>query len=393
MAKGASVPEGARLTHVFLNGGRASVPDHLRPAFLREYAAAVLRREPLYVVERSMPTYRMFADLDVHCAPSATTAAARMQCVARVLDAALAALPAEGPLCAPLSICVRVGRGPGALDKVGAHLVWEDLVVDDTSAARLRDAWVASATTHHSDVGDWESILDGAVYKRNGLRMPWSLKRGAAEGDVYEPFGTWDRATGLVAIPAPSVTSCLESVVGWLHRTTLFTYSTPDDDAAVRVKRRGSPVLHMHPKAASRSRADADAGECLSPADAAALRRALPAVYAACEFPKVLHTPGAATLVVTTDSRYCHHIGRRHRGNHVYLVLCRDGAVLQKCHSTTEDDAGCPCARVSTRIADAHPLGHLFSTAEKKTPGSLRPPTTRSRARLLCEKIAAIRGG
>ena len=53
------------LTHVFLNGGKASVPDSARAVFNTKYVESYLLGYELYVVERAInDRFKMFVDID-----------------------------------------------------------------------------------------------------------------------------------------------------------------------------------------------------------------------------------------------------------------------------------------------------------------------------------------
>jgi hypothetical protein len=177
------------LTHVFLNGGRARVPPEAHDAFLAAYIDALMRGEVLHLVERAHGTYRMFADLDVR-APSEMVRADDV--LKTAITHALRCLPPLLRVAAGDDILVLVRRGAA---KAGAHLVWPELYVDDRCALALRDAWArdceregaAAASTSTATAIDWDTVIDASVYRRNGLRMPWSLKRGGTVDEVYEP--------------------------------------------------------------------------------------------------------------------------------------------------------------------------------------------------------------
>ncbi len=345
------------LTHVMLNGGRASVPLAERgDGLLGAYAADVAAGRPLHVVECTMRgTYRMFADVDLK-APSGPEADALL---AGVLGVALDAgsLPPQLRRGRAL-VCSRTWD---AMDgKIGAHVVWEDVRVDDAAAAALRDRWVcaiAEGPFAGQGIAWWDRTIDRAVYRANGLRMPWSLKVGGRT--VYAPthaadFGTAGELEPIV--PAVPARPTRDAALAWLRRASLMACAPGEPGSGVPPYGPAAVSPALEPSvAASDARRLADAGCAKAGAGAGGGRGrdgwagrtltaeedeqipGLPAVYRGRVTGVRLHrrddgaVPGVATASLA--SRCCHIAGREHSHNHVYLVLHADGRVAQRCHS------------------------------------------------------------
>lgn len=322
---GAAAGDAGPLTHVFLDGGRARVPLCARGELLDQYAA-LAPGGGLYAVERAVGTYRMFADFDV-----AGDAAARAD-LGALLARSLACLPA--PLRrGTVAVCSRRAAG-----KAGLHLVWADAWVDDPTARALRDAWVAACVEADSGAGAgggglaWDSVIDAAVYRRSGLRMPWSWKRGAGAESAYLPshtvsFADAEPRVEAVAAPAPHDVAAVRA---WLDRVSLragegqavdplcAAFAPPS--AGARGKRKAPPGV-------------AGVGALLDADAEAALRAVLPPEYSCAPLSLRATLGGARAAVIGCGSRHCLAAGRAHGTSGVFFVVSEAGAVTQRCFS------------------------------------------------------------
>ena len=382
----------ASLTHVFLNGGKACLPPEARAEFLDVYARIVASggASSLYAVERSGTTYRMFADMDVPL-PEGTTNAEGDALIREILGVALANVPTV-LRAGDVTLCSRPSSG----GKVGAHLIWSDaLRVDDGQALDARATWVASCAAA-ADRFDWDSIIDAAVYKRNGLRMPWSMKRGGDQRSSYRPeckyrFPPQDGE--------PVVVDTFDAVAGmaderevrrWLEMTTLagegHGVGKEEEVQRQRKKRRaavegggggGAGVGEggAGGRAGGRAGGGASASSSSSSSpllarDEARLRAVLPAPYEGCAFTNA--SVGEASVAISTDSRYCLNAGREHTSNHVFFVVKRDGALYQHCYSSKCKGAsqrvgkGCPMRALAIRALPAQDEGGNNTKQKKK---------------------------
>ena len=391
-----------QLTHVLLCGGRAAVPLASRDAMLDAYAADVAAGRPLHVVECTMRgAYRMFADLDLKADTEAGADALLAGVLAIALDPAI--LPPQLAHGRAL-VCSR--RWTAADGKIGAHVVWSGVRVDDASAAALRDRWVlavAEAPVAGRGAAWWDAVIDRAVYRSSGLRMPWSLKRGGCAAAAYVPSHVvdFDAASGMTAIDSVDGAS----VRRWLELASLRACSpgeAPGWDAAPYGP--ASPSARVAPAEAAgwaeRLRelvdADADAGagsrkKAKARADGAppAVRSAfdedgqlpgLPDEYRGRVTGLLLHRdpparrapegnwsrPRRGTATASLASRSCRIAGREHASNHVYLVLHSDGRVTQRCHSRgcEGEEHELPCrhrvAAVLRRPVSVRPAPHAL---------------------------------
>jgi hypothetical protein len=407
----------APLTHVFLNGGKACVPSEARDDFLDAYAGIVAsgRTNTLFAVERSGNTYRMFADFDV---PLPSLSVMEGDALIRhILDIAMDNLP-DVLRVGHVTVCLRPAHG----GKVGAHLVWsDDLRVDDDQAAQARDEWVRACVLHSQGQRasvelDWDKIIDAAVYKKNGLRMPWSSKRGGDARSCYEPYCMYNAegskgsdglvgcdlaggdglvgcdlaggdglvgcdlaggdglvgcdlagGDGFVGCGKPVVVECfadggcatdISHVRRWLDRTTLA--GNFEAMAKVAPKAKAKPIRREPGSKDSKRGADpkrkANTDHTLDADEEAALRAALAAHCGpTAHYDGVAFTSirvGDGSAAISSDSKFCLSAGREHTSNHVYFVVKPDGALHQCCYS-----AGCKGA--FNRIGKGHPMLQL----------------------------------
>lgn len=291
-------------THVLLTGGRLHVPEEDRVAFLEAYAADVASGRELHVVERTVGgTYSMFADIDLKATDGASAAAL----AAAVLEITVGALPPE--LRRQAVVCSR--RWSPADRKIGMHFTFGGLRVNDAAARRLRDLWVhAIACSPCAGSGRewWEGAIDAAVYRNNGLRMPWSHKgKGSGPETVYVPSHTIEVVDGtpVVRRAEVAVAADMHEIVRWLQMASLR--AGPGEATAVAATPPRRPLSH-------RSKTEGIPDE---------YRDSVTGARRLC----------TGAVAVSLSSRSCRIAGRDHSSNHVYLLVYDDGRVVQRCHS------------------------------------------------------------
>lgn len=323
------------LTHVFLNGGRLSVwppSEESDAAFARAYAQDIACGRPTYVVERSLRggSYRFFADFDLPPGDPETDA----MDIEEILRVSLRQLPA--PLMSgTVTVCVRVPLTLEHKGKRGAHLIWDDSVrTGDEDATSLRDAWVGrldfARPLSHAGTG-WGAVIDRAVYRSNGLRMPWSLKC-TLEESVYVPAYEWSASEPEVLRPVSFDATCALSVSSWIQRCSIC--ARPSTSSTTRS---GGPAAA--PPACPRVLASVE--------DAVAH-------YWDREVASTLRPVQGRTDLMTCGSRRCFIKGGEHRGNHIFFRTrrCANASyveLMQFCHSEKCKDAHAKIATVRQR--------------------------------------------
>ena len=405
------IPAGdpTKATHVFLDGGKAAVPASAVDAMHAAYARDVAAGRRLHAVERTIVggTYRMFADFDVQM--DADDGGERLR---SILYRAIALLPTpmrQGEVV----VCTRSYHA----GKTGAHLIWGDgCRVDDRAASAMRDEWAAALTRQQEELGigddivvvDWENTVDASVYRRNGLRMPWSHKVGGVQRAAYAPTHVVrmdeDGVPRMAAI-SPAVDPRSEAEVRhWIGRTSVAAAAgeAGHDDAGggetvVTSKRRrrrvvvvegGGPVGGCSDEECD---GEDDTEACggggddeskLSPAERTTLLAALPAaLYGNCKLgttcrPRSMPRTagGAGGITVSCSSRYCQAVGREHGSNHVYFDFLPPSPsdppsriqIVQRCHKCADARIVMPASTPDAAAAVARLLRKRALDAKKK---------------------------
>ena len=333
-------------SHVMLSGGKIAIPANMRSdpdsPFLLSMARDIVENRPIHVVERTFVrgTYRMFADLDI---PREDPADAPEFLMA-LLDRAIGALPED--LCVfPIVICTRKWYD----GKIGAHLVWSDeLRVTDEHAMDLRNVWIDALGEEDREF--WEKTIDDAVYHRNGLRMPWSLKKNGHPDAAYVPTHVVLEDASNVERIDPHLTHHVEArdvheVAKWLSRASIHALEADANASASASARKrkvvtAPPKSGLHRKSNNKDNAHLPDGDSfmLSEEDALELIQVLPKAYGIRETSSIgarcKKIGGGKSILVSARSRVCAIAGREHSANHVFFDLKNDGTVFQRCHSS-----------------------------------------------------------
>jgi hypothetical protein len=361
-------------THVFLNGGKAYVEDthEARRGFLEAYAEDVLAGRPLYVVERAGESYRMFADFDIDLDSTQLPTTH----VPTLVSHALSCFPNDLVQVhddEAVTVCIKPKTEN--MKKIGAHLIWTHLCVNDEIARGLRDAWVAALDPEAA----WDATIDAAVYRRNGLRMPWSRKRDDLTGTgVYMPAFVWSHRYQQLAPWTPQMTKA--GVVDALVRCSIHpAYSSSSCIVTL-------PLTMMRKYCTARTTA-ASTTSCASN-NAIIIQRALCALdldpYATATRIHVASGDGRNILFsCLPPSKECRIAGRSHRSNHIYYHLQWDHDreewhLRQRCHS-----AKCAgqCASVCFLLPNGHASGTTVS-AQKSVQQAIASTADRWMSRL-----------
>jgi hypothetical protein len=366
-----------KLTHVFLDGGRASVPESQCADFWGEYARVLAAYPSIdqHVVELVPPggMFKMFLDLDISFAPEEhrhLPDIPQAQLTSDIVAEVLKHLPAglrhgAVEVMASMTTDERVDR----VEKIGIHMVWCDVIVDKGGAQQLRSAIVEEMCSRKDDSHKghlaqlaWPSIFDASVYA-TGLRAVYSCKGvSAARCRIYVPSlaATFADDGSLLPpkpypVPAPKTDVSVVVQRCSIHaspellaraRRVLGQDQGPPAQGQGRAPTRG-PTL-------SRARTQ----NKITPAREKRLRACLPVVYQDADFTSMhIHDDHA---VIYMDSRFCHNLGADHNSNRVYLVLDVTG-VRQKCFCRCDTvhgrRSGEPCSRFVHLLSSANPLG------------------------------------
>lgn len=321
-------------THLLLTGGKLKVSDASHAEFLAEYANSVARGERTSIVERRTPVFRLFFDLDIHDphpgaddllrgAMLAICALARTWFVSGGHHATVLRKDVDSP------------------DKLGVHLVVEDVFVTSGTAVAFRDHVVEQLRQVVPDA-PWDEIVDPAVFKGSGLRLPWAPKKTSPA--VYLPAAEI-RGEDIIKIEPPTTAADIRH---WIRRLSI---RAPDENA--------TPVAKEYAAAACGVSTDSGSSE---PTTSLQLRDyetvltpehlRIPAAYEPQKITSI-HRVGESVVVLRSSSKKCANKGyEEHRSSNVYFVILRRGVMYQRCYcrKTQSDDRATdlPCSEFAS---------------------------------------------
>jgi hypothetical protein len=272
---------GKATTHLLLDGGTLSVVED---SFYEDYIGDILHGERLCVVEKkTTPHFRFFVDVDFVSDENELDFVKVSLVISKILS--------------DLGPCVLARARPRPVEgglKYGLHIIWPESVVTKQRANSLRMRIL-------SEMGsDWEKIIDASVYAGSGLRMVWSHKNDP-NSTPYIPWGeirdgTWteftDKNPSVEYLKLFSI-RILESSVNTHHHL-----ENPPSDS--------SSELEMY------------------------IRTNIPGQEYA-KIIKVSKCKNKKDYWIGTTSKYCEHVKREHKSNHVWFCLRPSGMIAQKC--------------------------------------------------------------
>lgn len=346
-------------THLFLDGGKAAVPDDVNGTFLNAYAAGVVRspHQRPCIVELRTPVFRMFMDMDA-CWPEAPTAGSSGDPCAAVAAARAVLLHVarvaretfEEPAADVMEVCVasECKTTREGWSKQGFHVVWPDVYVTAVTALAFRDKLLEGPLPDPWPfANDPDKVFDACVFKSAGLRMPWSNK-GRGDSSHYVP-----RASVVWTPAADDSDDDAEDFVITHHAEPGGVSDIRDHMSRLCIRAFGkeetrvAPDLHRRIADAAAAAADGGgAGSSKAPNCAnlaryghvlPALDDALPVQYAGQRFTGLVE--GENCFMLRSTSRWCGNLGREHRTNNVYFVLTRKG-IHQRCYCRCETTDG-----------------------------------------------------
>jgi hypothetical protein len=335
---------GSAVSHLLLDGGVLSVPDESASEFIGAYALGVVKagRNKPCVVETKTPVFRMFYDLDAHTATDAAPDA--FDVLKLVCDTTAACFGAcSDAVCSDAVVCMT--NEPKRLDngatKFGIHVTFDHIFADSATALAVRERVLeALANVPSPFANDWSQVVDAAVFKGSGMRLPWSVKKGE-DDRWYVPIaeyvnGSWTR----IERPETSV-SVVRSL---LARSSLryFGSSTPCELAAHAeigsLARGGSCGSLTH----ASLREHADVARVVESLVSGTYRGNVTAVLV-----------GTHAVIFRHDSKFCANVNREHTTSNTYFLLTPRG--LQQCCYSRKDaspDLGCQCRDFKGDVID-----------------------------------------
>lgn len=316
-----------KITHVFLDGGKASIPCDQLPELFEVCEKSIHAGDPPCLVERLAAgdgLFKMFVDVDMRSSTAGIRDIARC-----ILDALPTDLDAGS-----IIICQRISSLRD--NKQGLHIIWEDVVVSSQQAMSLLRTTTSNLTCLFPEVPiEWYSILDASVYRNNGLRTVYSRKgKDPADDSRYEP---WLLSSSTEKRKDMEVISTTSDVKLWLKRCSiipldhtgrLISKSTSSKNSDKTSYKNSDKNSYKNSDKESTDDLFLDSTDDLTRAIDALLSRT---AYKGCKWTWPPARLSDQIFVIRIESKYCHNIQREHQNNHVYLTVTRAG-VFQACH-------------------------------------------------------------
>ena len=372
---------GGEVSHLLLDKGVLCVPESSNDDFIHEYSRGVLMGgRPSCIVEYKPRVFRMFYDLDIvtkdiHMAKlmSAGDFQENVKNIMHIICIATVFLFDVARSSA--TICIsNVPKKKGDEIKVGIHITFDNIFVTSPTALHIREKLLELLNVEENPFANsWEQIVDSAVFKGSGMRLPWAAKHD-----------------DLKRVYVPRVEYLLDSEESDIIETKLF----PDE-----IIKSLSSVKDVISKTCLRARGvltklrnpDIDI-ECSSPTNSGNFSHASLREYSSAigEIERLIppQYEGKVTGVIKADhvymfrhsSRYCENVARNHKSSNTYFLVSKAG-MRQCCYSRKEEDVGqkyCRCSDFRGEYIKLPPslTEELFPDEDEKK--NLPPPPTPS---------------
>jgi hypothetical protein len=348
------------VTHLFLDGGRASVPDDDAGLFLNIYATAISKKERLAVVEVRTPVFKLFLDLDARVQKG--TPYDFEPFFERVASAVLDFFCVTESPC--LVVCSTDPKDESDdIQKCGFHLIWTNVFVSSDSALAFRNHILdVVVPTLPTLANSWEDAIDACVFKSNGLRMPWSYKSSNhTDTRIYVPQWTFgdDRHEKK------------KSRREWIHALSIRVPRASPTPTTI-------PVVELTHKASSSSASGGIAKNIESYRHAIpGVAAVLPPEYGHISFTGMFKCEHIAML--RTTNKYCANVGREHKASQIYFAITRQG-ISQRCYCRKDPQFGNVACK--DFVGETYPLPEaLVAAFLGRDAPSAPPPLPSSTAR------------
>ena len=307
------------VTHLFLDGGRASVPDDDAGVFLNMYATALSRKERLAVVEVRTPVFKLFMDLDARVFKEEDYDFEPF--FEQVASAAAVFFDTAETPCMVVCSTDPKDESP-TVKKRGFHILWTNIFVSSETALAFRDHLLdVVVPTLPVMANSWDDAIDACVFKANGLRMAWSYKSSdQADTRIYVPQWTYGETL-----------THKRSRREWVH------------DLSIRAPR-AIPTPTTVPIVSIYADKNALSSTFGTAKNVESYRHVLPAVAAAIpvEYGEISFTglfKCEHVVMLRTTNRYCANVGREHKASQIYFAITRHG-VSQRCYCRKDPQFG-----------------------------------------------------
>jgi hypothetical protein len=325
-------------THLLMNGGVLSVPDHENAKFLNVFFAALLRHEAVSVVEQKTPVFRLFFDIDAKYPGHKYTEDIKQSEASLVtwlykhilefFDVKDRTETHRMIVCsAPVKQLIVDGVD---LIKCGMHVYLPEIYTNSKIALALRTKLLDTPPPEMTVMPDniWSDVIDEAVFKGSGLRTIYSHK-GISEARVYRPRWVVTGNGHIEELPEelePEVQRDMihECSIRTFHHTLTPTVSgehmvADQEDVHVeggRAVQGRSTSIHKYTEALP------------------GLMKRLPAPYRNISFVRAFVSTHAVYLKSTC--KYCMNVGREHNTSTIYVQVTKQGASI-RCYCRKEE--------------------------------------------------------
>lgn len=335
------------MSHLLLDKGILSVPESAHEDFIHEYSRGVLKGgRPPCIVEYKLPIFRMFYDLDI--VVKDTVHAKRMSAgdfdggVRNVMHTiCLTTVCLFDVVKSTVTVCIsnipKKTKDGGI--KLGIHLTFDTIYATTRTALYVREKVLEHLNTKANPFANpWDQIVDAAVFKGSGMRLPWSAKQDDPKR-VYIPRveyvldSTLDDIRENVINPDEIIKS-LVSIKDIITRTCLRSKGVLTNlrDSTIGIESDSLSPTH------SGNFSHASLGEYSNVINE--IEKVVPSCYS-----------GRFTGVVKSDhvymfrhsSKYCMNVGRDHTSSNTYFMVSRSG-MRQCCYSRKDDGNKCSCS-------------------------------------------------
>lgn len=327
-----------RVSHLLLDGGVLSVPDECAQEFIGAYALGVVKtgRTKPCVVETKTPVFRMFYDLDAHYETEPD--------MDRVYDVLRIVCDTTGGCFdAPANAVVCMTNEPKILEngkiKCGIHVTFDDVYADSATALAVREQVLEKLAEVPSPFSnEWSQVVDAAVFKGSGMRLPWSVKKGE-DDRWYVPVaeyvhGAWTR----IERPETSVSTARALLV----RSSLRYFGDPTP-CVLNIPERDTLRRDICGSLTHASlREHADSAKIVEAAVSSKYRGNVTAVLV-----------GTHAVIFRHDSKFCANVNREHTSSNTYFLLTPRG-LQQCCYSRKDASPGteCQCRDYKSDVID-----------------------------------------
>jgi hypothetical protein len=350
------------LSHVLLDKGVLCVPDNSHEEFLAEYARGVVRGGKFScIVEYKPKVFRMFYDLDIVASPELAEAMTKgefsqdvhavFQNVCGVTADLFDVERVEVTMCVS-NFTKKAKNGV----KVGVHLTFGSIFATSAVALYVRSKVLEKLTeTENPFVNDWDQIVDAAVHKGSGMRLPWAAKPEEPRR-VYVPMLKYVLERGKEMAHEPLDVSGFAATRKILSEVSLRTRGVPTnllEDPGIDITE--SPSYSGSLKNESLKQYENVVAE---------LEKVIPKEYEG-KITGVLKTEHA--YMFRHSSKFCANVERLHHSSNTYFMVTKSG-MYQRCYSrkVVFEEGACPCSLYKGELMKLHGkiIDELFPAAQ-----------------------------